>query len=489
MVKSTIKEISIYRNSCFIKREGKVKLNKGKQSVVLDNLPETVDVNTLSLALPENVKGSNVQVEPLDDKAKEELLEDINKQINDVQNKIEIKNYQIEIYNKNADFSNKENISFNEITEYIDNLPKRLEKIYEEINELEKKKKNLYEQLNEKEKEANLYLVKADIEVDKEIECPFVLTYNDSRAYWLPVYEIHTLENNEISLLLKAKVKQWIDEDLSDVKVSLLTGNPSVSKDIPTLNPVYVDFYSPATNLAGMKMMQANRAVAMEDTVCYEEAQPEMVQVRDVSSSVKKEDTMTNYELTGLWNLKNNNEIMVDLDEKKIPCKYHVIAIPKKDNCGYLAAEVLINDIQDFVVGSALVYHNNTYVGEVYLSFDSDKETYDISLGKDETIKLKRNQKKKFTSNVILKGQKKTEYEYELKVNSLKDKKVLVTMIDQIPVSNDKSIVVDKKNVSGGKLDEDTGKIIWQFELEPSENKNFNLAYDVSWPKDKRINI
>ena len=120
---------------------------------------------------------------------------------------------------------------------------------------------------------------------------------------------------------------------------------------------------------------------------------------------------------------------------------------------------------------------------------DLSKDSYDVSLGRDESIRLKRDQKKKYTSNVLLKGQKKTEYEYELKITSSKNKSCSVTLMDQIPVTVDKSIVIDEVTLSGAKKEEDSGKLTWEFDLGPSETKSFSLAYNISWPKDRKLNI
>ncbi len=60
---------------------------------------------------------------------------------------------------------------------------------------------------------------------------------------------------------------------------------------------------------------------------------------------------------------------------------------------------------------------------------------------------------------------------------------------DQIPVSRDKTITIEARELSSGKLEEETGKIEWEFDLEPSQTKTFTLAYDVSWPKDKDLRI
>ena len=88
-----------------------------------------------------------------------------------------------------------------------------------------------------------------------------------------------------------------------------------------------------------------------------------------------------------------------------------------------------------------------------------------------------------------MKGQKKTEYQYEIKVVSHKPRKSLFTVYDQIPVSQNKSVSVDIRETGKGELKEETGQVKWEFELEPSAEKTLNLAYDVAWPKDKDINL
>ena len=128
-------------------------------------------------------------------------------------------------------------------------------------------------------------------------------------------------------------------------------------------------------------------------------------------------------------------------------------------------------------------------MGNIYLNADLSKETYDISLGRDESIRLKREQKKRYTSNVLLKNRKKTEFGYEIKVTSAKNKPCQITLLDQIPVSQDKTITVEKDNISGGTLNENNGEVKWEFELQPAETKQVDLYYTVSWPKDKTINM
>ena len=489
MSNSTITKVAMYRNGCFITREGTIKLEAGKHNVVLDTLSNNIDTNTVSLSLPENIKGSNVQVLPIDEEAKEEILREIQNEIILLDSKISSKENQIEMWKKNADFSSSTNISISEMADYIEKLPERLEKIYQELQQLRIQRKKLNRTLEEKHKEADVYLVSADIEAERGGEYPFVLQYQDYRAYWNPLYEIHSLDNDELSIVFKAKIHQDTKEDFSDVKLSLYTANPSLSNDIPVLNPMVLSYYEMVRrqNIQMMSETGANYEMMNKNFSSGENF--DMVISRSTVGKASKEETMMKYELSQTWDIRNNNEIVLDIEEKKIPCKYHVIAIPKLDDTGYLAAEVNVNDIDELLQTNATIYHNNTYIGEVYIDIDNSEDKYDISLGRDDNIKIKREQKKKYTSNVMLKNQKKVEFAYELKVTSNKDRKCLVTLYDQIPVSQDKAIDVDVETTSNAKLDQSTGKLIWDFEIEPKENKTFDLKYSVSYPKDKKINI
>ena len=58
---------------------------------------------------------------------------------------------------------------------------------------------------------------------------------------------------------------------------------------------------------------------------------------------------------------------------------------------------------------------------------------------------------------------------------------------DQIPVSEDKAIVVECKELSGGSVEGETGIITWEIDIESKNTQKLKLAYEVNWPKDKKI--
>ncbi len=58
---------------------------------------------------------------------------------------------------------------------------------------------------------------------------------------------------------------------------------------------------------------------------------------------------------------------------------------------------------------------------------------------------------------------------------------------DQVPVSRDKDITVEVKDLSGAKKDDETGVVTKQLTVPANGTEKFSIAYKVSWPKDKRV--
>ena len=54
---------------------------------------------------------------------------------------------------------------------------------------------------------------------------------------------------------------------------------------------------------------------------------------------------------------------------------------------------------------------------------------------------------------------------------------------DQFPISYRKSIDVDRIDYVGAKLDDKTGMLLWDLELNANESKDVQFNYQVRYPK------
>ncbi|MEB0261493.1 DUF4139 domain-containing protein, partial [Mucilaginibacter sp. 10I4] len=71
----------------------------------------------------------------------------------------------------------------------------------------------------------------------------FTLTYLVNNANWYPTYDIRAKNvNSPITISYKANVSQQSGEDWKNVKLTLSTGNPTVSGGKPELSPYYLNY-------------------------------------------------------------------------------------------------------------------------------------------------------------------------------------------------------------------------------------------------------
>lgn len=498
MTETRITSVSVYRSGCIITRTAEVTLEQGTQTVRLSGPGSGADPQSLRLSVTEGVQGANVQMDYLTDDQKEEFLKELRRKQEKNARAVSDAEEQIALWKRNADFTAKENVSLSDMTAFLEQLPERLNALQDLRDELLEEQEALEKEWEKLDKKVNLPFVTVDLTAPAAGRYPVELRYKDDSAAWSPSYELHAQDEDSGRLLLRlrARIAQDTGEDWKQAALTLFSGNPSVSGTIPTLRPARLHFYEPPRYAAKGMLMGAARANAApgmmveEAMICDEDAAAPMMKMSQVladSGSTVQGDTMTEYDLTGRWDIRDGQSILCDLRTDEIPCRYQVVAVPKCSDSCFLSAEVKTADLEEMQNVEAAVYLKGTFAGSVWLQPDMTEDTYDLSLGTDETVKVKRTQKKRYTSNVLLKGQKKTEYEYEISVSSRKPKACQVLVRDQIPVTEEKTIQVEAVNLSGGDLEQDTGLIKWTFPLAPGETRQLTLAYTTAWPKDKQL--
>jgi uncharacterized protein (TIGR02231 family) len=126
-------------------------------------------------------------------------------------------------------------------------------------------------------------------------------------------------------------------------------------------------------------------------------------------------------------------------------------------------------------------------VGKSTLNVRQLKDTLTLSLGTDNSILVKREKRKDFTSRKVIGSNRTDTYSFLITIRNNKSNQVKITLNDQIPVSSNSSIKVDPLELSGGKLDGLTGELKWDLEMKPQETKQIILTYSVKYPKDQTV--
>ena len=120
---TNIDKASIYRNGAEVSRKGTLELTEGKQTLAVYGLSNSTRLDTVRLFSGEGIVCSNQRFEQISEKNSELESEKIRTQIQMLENQIEVKSLQSELWRSNGDFTNRSSQSSSEIQEYIEKLP------------------------------------------------------------------------------------------------------------------------------------------------------------------------------------------------------------------------------------------------------------------------------------------------------------------------------------------------------------------------------
>lgn len=186
--------------------------------------------------------------------------------------------------------------------------------------------------------------------------------------------------------------------------------------------------------------------------------------------------------------LSDGKQAAVDIGNYDFKAAYEYYAVPKAAADAFLTAKITdFNDI-NLISGEANIFFEGTYLGKTLLDVQQ-ADTLTISLGVDKNVSVKREKQKGYTERQFIGSSQKDSRHFVIEVKNRKSQAINLTIEDQIPVATNSDISVEKQELSKAKLDEATGKLIWQFLLQPNEQKKLDLKYQVKYPKNRPVNI
>lgn len=328
------------------------------------------------------------------------------------------------------------------------------------------------------------------------------LSYLASNAGWTPIYDIRSeAASGKISLTYKAQVRQQTGLDWDDVKLSISTNNPYANKTKPELSPWYIDYQeyrkkleekaklrsdawsndAPAQNSAAMNMgfMYSSSGVAEVEALGAEQF-----------TTIVQQLVSAEFKIDLNYSIASDNQVrMVLVKQADLNTSFRYYAVPKLDPGVYLVAQMTKLDELQLVPAKANIFFDGTYIGETYIDPTTMDDTLNLSMGKDPNIVVKRTLLKNQSKERIIQDKKERSFAYNIEVRNLKSSEVELIIQDQIPLTTNPEITIEKSNLGKGKLDEKTGLIEWQLKLKAKDNQTFDYDFKVRHPKDKIVQI
>ena len=511
-IRAEIKHVTVFPDRAQIEHETSVSLLPGKSILKLSGLSPYIDVQSIQVKgygefTVLSVNHQNNYLQNLEDSPE---VKSIRSQIEALQIKVEDETAAISILQQKEDFlvANRA-ILVKETTFTLEQL-KNVMDLYtnnmDQITMTKLKKQRLIKDYNKQitalqkqvaDRLGRQQLPSGEILVtvtsEKQVSGKITFSYVVANTGWYPSYDIRVDDiKNPVAIFYKANVFQNSGVEWKDVKLSFSNATPWVAGDIPVLNPWFVDYYNPSQIMirgiaSGVKRSQAPIMKDLTGAVAMV-AEEKGMEAAPVSVQKQIGETTITFDIAIPYTIPSDGKIQtVEIQRLTAPADYKYVTLPKVSALAYLTANITDWAKLSLQSGEATLYFENSFVGKSTLNVNQLKDTLTISLGTDNSILVKREKRKDYTSKKVIGANKTDTYSFLITIRNNKPNQVKITLNDQIPVSSNSGINVDPIELSGGRLNQQTGEIKWDLEIKPQETKQIVLTYSVKYPKDKTV--
>ncbi|MEK6568441.1 MAG: mucoidy inhibitor MuiA family protein, partial [Candidatus Omnitrophota bacterium] len=479
---SRIAEVTVYPDSAIITRFASVSLESGDQRVVFPDIIPDVDENSLRVS----ARGAS-EVKLFGAQVKKEFLEDVPsdriKQINDEVRKLEDEKSGIE----------DAKAVLSEEKQFLDSIrlfahtqiPKDLVTRMPQASELEgllaflgvKLKDNFsaysghkfrIRDINEKIDILRRQLaeisgpgkkLKREIVVDltalSAVTVNIGISYMVRGASWQPIYEARaSFENQELELVSSGIIRQNTGEDWQDVEMSLSTARLTVSGNMPYVGPWLLRPHQPMERKGKRSIDQASGMDMMKASTLQHEAFDFKERLEESGESVEAEFVYTQPREKGTavaYKLPKKVSVKADGSDHKLPISAQMLSAgfeystyPRSMPCAYLGSRATNAPDLQLLGGRVNIFLEGDFTGASSIPAIGPGEEFDLYLGADESVKVKREQIEKKVDETIIgaisSSTRRVVFKYKLTVENYKSKKIKVKLFEAMPISEDDRI-------------------------------------------------
>lgn len=504
-----IKSATVYGNSAELLQSAAVTLPSGTSEIVIKNVADYINENTIQIGAPANVTVLSVQFtrnfiseyeidesNPMIKRVRDSIAI-IEKEMGKIANEKVSYSKTIDLLDKNQNVAGQNSgLNVTELMKLVDyyrakrnELSNLVDVLYEKENKLKDKlsklnsKLELNTQKQEKTSQGKLVL---QVMTDAASSVNLDINYLTNNASWSPFYDLRADNiNSPINLMYKAKVVQNTGIDWKKVKLTLSSGNPNQNNTAPILQAWFLRYGYPRT------YGYTNDDTKMNEVVVTSSVG---IKRKDYESSISNYTTINENQLNVSFDidipydiLSNGKAHSVALKDLKLPATYKYYAVPKVEKEAFLLAEISEYSKFNLLPGEANIIFEGMYVGKTMINPNQTSDTLNLSMGRDKKIAIKREKIADKSGTKFLSGYKEQTFTYDITVKNNKKEAIEMLLKDQYPISTDKEITIELLDNGKAKVNLETGILTWDIKLGAGETKKFRISYKVKYPKDKFI--
>lgn len=509
-----ISHATIFLNGAELSSSAKINLPQGESEILFTNIAGNVNQQSLNIGAGNGVviqsatfQNNFLVAEILSPRARaiQDSIDIIENGRAGTNNMLTVTNEQIGILSQNKQVSGTQSgLSVTELTKMLDLVKTRLAGLLAEKDKLNATLKKTDERLT---------LLRMQLEAEKskdfqpggQLLVKFYspratatdvnISYVVPNAGWSPTYDLRVEDlKNPVKLFYKANVYQNSGVKWDKIKITLSTGNPSEGAQAPALQPWYLAFYNPIAYGEGYMNSYQNqaapRAKALMAESVAEDAKAPAAGALNNHVQVNNSGISTTFDIDLPYTIPSDGQQhLVSVKSYELPATYRYFVVPKMDRDAFLQAQITNWEDLNLIPATTNIFYEGSYVGQGFIDMRNTKDTMNISLGRDKKIIVRRERDKELRSVKTIGSNIKETFVYTVSIRNTRKEALDITVLEQLPISNDKDIVIEDTDTDGGTLEETTGEVKWILSVKPNETVKKKIAFTVKYPKGKSINL
>lgn len=520
---SKIVGVTVYQDRALISRQAEVVLQKGANAILFENLPSALTEESLraegkgesavtllgaelkTTFSPEEVNPRvavlTEELETLQD-ALEELQERSNA-LSEQKNFLDsVKNFSSvqvpkDIVTRSSPPADWMSLSGYLLTAYKDNGSESfvLRKLVREKNkEIEAKQRELQE-IN-RPRDISKKTAVVNVEAKDAGKFWITLHYLVPQAAWSLSYDAKVYpDKKQCHFISYGNIRQWTGEDWKDVPLELSSAKPAIGGRMPELSPWFLDFFQNHSyeDNSGALLQKSSARMSMKSQANYDSMNSAPVALAQeavyAEAAISQDMGSVTYEISKPTTILSDNRLYkspVKSEQFEVTLDFE--ATPKLTPYVFIHAKVA-NDKEYPIVGGPMnVFVNDNYTGQSSIPTVGRGEKFDLYLGIDEEIKVKRTELVDKKKKTLLGLKARNDYGYKIEMENYKDERIQLTVIDQLPVSKNAEIKTELVSSTVEPTEKkDLGILRWAFNLGPKEKNQFQFNFFIEAPSDKPV--
>ncbi len=345
-----------------------------------------------------------------------------------------------------------------------------------------------------------------EVEVAREGNLDLEVSYGVNGASWNALYDARaSFEKSQVELVSYGIVRQNTGEDWDDVDMVLSTARVTGNGNMPEADPWFIRPYQPpvprraypmkAKAAGGMGRAGMAESAPMAADAMMLAAAP-LEEAANVYAQAEAKGVSVAYKLSRKVTVKSDGEEhKLPISSQTLAAHFEYSAYPRAAALAYLRSRVSNDKDLQLLAGRVNVFMEGDFVGTSGIASIAPGQEFDLYMGIDENVKIKRELLERKKDDVLLGGipspTMKETFKYKLTVENYKAAASTVNLFEAIPVSEDERIKAKVSQTSLEPKEKDwkdrKGIWRWEFSLEPKGKQEIFYTIVVEYPRGMRV--